>query len=244
MGKTETTRYVIVPHRSGRRILLLSALVAGWLGTLVLVWIATSLHAAPRVPGMKSDLSATRAELASVKSDLHGLIQRQATLERSDQISRAANRELQQALAEREEEISDLRANLAFYERVAGAAGQQRKGLNVHSVEFKAEEAGTWRYQVVLTQNLQQGAVSTGKLRFAVDGVRDGKLTSIAWNDLHQNTAAPAQDYSFRYFQQLKGSVMLPAGFTPQRVRVSLRGGKTSIDQALAWVHSSQNGDT
>lgn len=244
MGKTETTRYVIVPHRSGRRTLLLSALVAGWLGSLVLVWIATSMHVAPGAPGMKSDLAATRAELATARTRLDTLTQRKATLERSDQISRTANRELQQALTEREEEISDLRANLAFYERVAGASGQQRKGLNVHSVEFRPEQAGTWRYQVVLTQNLQQGAVSTGKLRFAIEGVRDGKLTTIAWNDLHQNTAAPAQDYSFRYFQQLKGSVMLPEGFTPQRVRVSLRGGKANIDQALAWVPSSQNGDT
>ena len=170
--------------------------------------------------------------------------ERTRALESSNRELLGANRELQQALTEREEEISDLRANLAFYERVAGASGQQRKGLNVHSVEFRPEQAGTWRYQVVLTQNLQQGAVSTGKLRFAIEGVRNGKLTTIAWNDLHQNTAAPPQDYSFRYFQQLKGSVMLPEGFTPQRVRVSLRGGKTNIDQALAWVPSSQNGDT
>lgn len=244
MGKTEDTRYVIVPHRPGRRTLLLSALVAAWLGSLVLVWLAVSLHAAPRIPGMTSALSAARADLATVKADLHALSQRNATLERSDQISRVANRELQQALAERDEEIGDLRSNLAFYERVAGAAGQQRKGLNVHSIQFKPERAGTWRYQAVLTQNLEQGAISTGQLRFAVEGVRDGKLTTIAWDELHQNSSAPAQDYSFRYFQQLKGSVMLPVGFTPQRVRLALRGGKANVDQALAWKQSSQNGDT
>src|SRR5690606_6804728 len=94
MGKTETTRYVIVPHRPGRRTLLLSALVAGWLGTLVLVWIATSMHVAPGAPGMKSDLAAIRAELATAKARLDTLTQRKATLERSDQISRTANREL------------------------------------------------------------------------------------------------------------------------------------------------------
>ncbi len=239
MGITQTTRYVIVPHRNGRRILLLSALIAGWLGSLVLVWVATSLHAAPQVPGTSSALSAARAELSSARIDLDASNQREANLERSDQISRVANRELQQALAERDEEMGDLRANLAFYERVAGAAAPQRKGLNVHSVEFKPEQAGTWRYQVVLTQNLQQGAISTGKLRFAIEGVRDGKLATIAWDDLHQRGAAPPQDYSFRYFQQLHGSVMLPAGFTPQRVRLSLRGGKAPVDQAMAWAQSS-----
>ena len=239
MGITETTSYVIVPHRRGRRTLLLSALIAGWLGSLLLVWVATTLHAAPRLPGMQSELSAARAELETTRTHLHALGQREATLGRSDQISRVANRELQQALAERDEEIGDLRANLAFYERVAGAAGSQRKGLNIHSVEFTPEQAGTWRYQVVLTQNLEQGAISSGKLRFAVEGVRDGKLATIAWDDLHQRRAVPGQDYAFRYFQQLHGSVMLPPGFTPQRVRLSLRGGKANVDHASAWTQSS-----
>ncbi|MEG3194101.1 DUF6776 family protein, partial [Lysobacter sp. D1-1-M9] len=52
------------------------------------------------------------------------------------------------------------------------------------------------------------------------------------------------QPYSFRYFQQLDGSVMLPAGFTPQRVRVSLRGRDASLDQAIAWVQPPATGDT
>jgi hypothetical protein len=49
--------------------------------------------------------------------------------------------------------------------------------------------------------------------------VRAGKLARIGWDELHQKQGAPAQAYSFRYFQQLEGSVILPAGFVPQRVR-------------------------
>lgn len=245
MGKTNHTRYVIVPHRPGRRPLLLAVLVLAWLLTLAAAWLAASWYAAPQLPGLSSSLESARSELKQARSQLQALSQRQAILERSDQISRAANLEVQQTLAERDEEIGDLRANLAFYERLAGATGQP-KGLNVHSAEFSAEEGGTWRYQIVLTQTLQRGAISAGKLRFAVEGVRNGKLASIPWEDLHQRAGAPAQAYSFRYFQQLKGSVMLPPGFTPQRVRVSLRGegSSPSVDQALAWTQPSQTGDT
>ena len=57
-----------------------------------------------------------------------------------------------------------------------------------------------------------------------VEGVRNGKLAAVAWDELHQQRSAPGQAYSFRYFQQLDGSVMLPPGFTPQRVKVSLHG--------------------
>ena len=37
---------------------------------------------------------------------------------------------------------------------------------------------------------------------------------------------------------------MLPEGFVPQRVRVSLRGENASLDQAVAWVQPSETGDT
>jgi hypothetical protein len=128
-----------------------------------------------------------------------------------------------------------LRADVAFYERLVGATAQ-RKGLNVHSIEFTPTEAGTWNYRAVLTQNLNRGAISQGQLRFSVEGVRAGKLATVSWDDLHQKPDSPGQDYSFRYFQELTGNVMLPKDFTPQRVRVSLRGGAGGADQTFDWT--------
>mgnify|MGYP000131375854 CR=1 FL=1 len=52
---------------------------------------------------------------------------------------------------------------------------------------------------------------------------------------LHQRSAVPGQEYSFRYFQQLGGSVMLPKDFTPQRVRISLTGPGGSANQTFDW---------
>ena len=43
---------------------------------------------------------------------------------------------------------------------------------------------------------------------------------------------APAKAFSFRYFQQIDDSIMLPPGFTPQRVKVSLSGGQ---EQDFEW---------
>ena len=57
------------------------------------------------------------------------LEQQVATLTRSDQISRQANADLQGTLAERDEEIASLRADIAFYERFVGATAQ-RHGLS------------------------------------------------------------------------------------------------------------------
>jgi len=68
-----------------------------------------------------------------------------------------------------------------------------------------------------------------------VEGVKNGKLATISWDELHQRSKVPGQDYSFRYFQQLTGSVMLPTDFTPQRVRVTLGSGAGGTTQVFDW---------
>ena len=102
----------------------------------------------------------------------------------------------------------------------------------VHEVKFEQEAGGTWHYTVTLTQNLNRGAISKGGMRFAVEGVRAGKLERVKWDDLLQKQNAPAKPFSFRYFQQVEDSIMLPPGFTPQRVKVSLSGGQ---EQDFPW---------
>ena len=205
-----------------------------WAGSLAAMWFAASYTAAPRLAKADANRIQAERELAVVRGELRNLRQRESTLSRSDQISRAANAEVQDALAERDEEIAALRADVAFYERLVGSTSQ-RKGLSVHVAEFAPEAGGTWRYQIMLTQTLNRGAISQGQLRFSIEGVRAGKLASIGWNELHQRAEAPGQDYSFRYFQELGGSVMLPKDFTPQLVRVSLRGNGGTVEQTFDW---------
>jgi hypothetical protein len=236
--------YRVVPRRPAipRRAWLI-AIAAAWLLSLLAMWLLAGWLGAPGGPGdARGQLRAAERTVAQQKRRLDELDQRMVTLSRSDQISRAANTELQSSLAERDEEIAGLRADVAFYERLVGATAQ-RKGLNVHSIEFAPTEAGTWNYRAVLTQNLNRGAISQGQLRFAVEGVRAGKLATVAWDELHQKPDTPGQEYSFRYFQELTGNVMLPKDITPQRVRVSLRGGAGGVEQTFDWKPAGSGGE-
>ena len=224
----------IVPGNGHLRGWLLIAAVL-WAGSLVATWLLASRLAAPVVQATGSERvgsgKAAREQAAQIKD----LRQQVATLKRSDQISRNANAQLQSSLTEREEEVSGLRADVDFYERLVGSNGQ-RQGLRVHEARFAPESAGTWRYTVTLTQNLNRGAISKGSLRFEVIGVRGGKLNTIQWDELLQSPKAPGKPFSFRYFQQLEDSVMLPPGFTPQRVHVTLQGNGNTVDQTFAWA--------
>lgn len=223
-----------LPRKSLLLRIGLGLLAALWMGSLVLTWKLASQRAAPDLAQVRQILAQERHQARQDAAELEDLRQQAATLKRSDQISRNANIELQNTLAEREEEVSGLRADVAFYERLVGATGQ-RQGLRVHEAKFAPEAGGTWHYTVTLTQNLNRGAISKGNMRFVVDGVRDGKLGTVKWDELEQTSNAPGKPFSFRYFQQLEDSVMLPPGFTPQRVRVTLQGNSGTVEQTFTW---------
>ncbi|GGZ65033.1 hypothetical protein GCM10008101_18480 [Lysobacter xinjiangensis] len=167
------------------------------------------------------------------------LEQRVATLGRSDQISRDANRQLQSTLADREEQIAQLRADVDFYERLVGATGQ-RHGLSVHALRMQRQAGNAWHFTAVLTQNLDRAAVSTGELTLSVEGSRGGRMQTLDWNALRQQPKAPGTPFSFRYFQEVEGDVLLPADFAPVRVSVHLKPrGRAAVDHAVTWAEAT-----
>ena len=176
---------------------------------------------------------------AGQRAGVEALEQQIATLRRSDQISRDANRDLQGTLAERDEEIAGLRADVAFYERFVGATGQ-RRGLTVHQLSLQPQSDQAWHFTTTLTQNLNRGAVSSGEVTLSVEGTRDGKLQTLAWDDLRQQPDAPGIAYSFKYFQEVGGDLVLPPGYQPLRVVVRLapKGGAV-VEQSFTWADAT-----
>ena len=178
-------------------------------------------------------------EDARLRVELEELRQDVATLSRSDQVSREANAALQLMLAERDEEISALRADVAFYERLVGSTSQ-RRGLTVHGLRLQSQGDGAWHFTATLTQTLNRAAVSSGTLTLEVEGSRDDSLERLSWDALRQSEDAPGIDYSFKYFQQVDGDLLLPEGFRPLRLIVRLvppRG--DAVEQSFPWAEAA-----
>lgn len=180
-----------------------------------------------------------RATIRAQAQRLEALEQQVALLSRSDQVSREANQGLQGTLAERDEEIAGLRADVAFYERFVGATAQ-RRGLSVHQLELAPQRGGAWHFTATLTQNLNRGAVNSGKLMLSVEGTQDGQLRKLDWADLRQQPGAEGVGYSFKYFQKVEGDVILPAGLQPIRVAVRLVPARGApVEQSFAWADAA-----
>ena len=174
--------------------------------------------------------------LRAAASRIDALEQEVATLKRSDQISRQANADLQGTLAERDEEIAGLRADVAFYERFVGATGQ-RHGLAVHDLTLEAQrDPQLWHFVATLTQNLNRGAVNRGRLLLSVEASDGGRMQKLDWGELRQQRGAPGIEYSFKYFQQVEGDLILPAGLKPVRVIARLvPASGAPIEQSFTW---------
>lgn len=202
------------------------------------LWGAWQVFAARPAPAASD---AASLDPVAQAAELEQLRQRVTTLARSDQISRDANRDLQSTLAERDEEIAGLRADVAFYERLVGATSQ-RRGLAVHALRLQPQAGNAWHFTGTLTQNLNRGAVSAGRLQLLIEGTRGGRLERLDWAALRQEPDAPGVEYSFRYFEQVEGDVFLPAGFTPVRVTVRLvpRSGPP-VEQSFTWAEATRD---
>ncbi len=225
--------FVIVPRAvSGQRrrwplvslLWLLSLAAVGW---GVHYWLQVGAVEGGGTPEEQ------RRTVGDLQARLDSLRQRNVILKRSDDISREANQQLQRDIAERDERIASLEADVAFYERLVGGSAQ-RQGLSIHSLGLQAEPSGAWLFRLTLTQNVKKTQLSRGRARLSVEGVQDGQMRELGWAELTQ-TDAPTLEFAFKYFQQVEGNVMLPAGFTPHRVKVSVEGEAGRAERSFAW---------
>lgn len=181
-----------------------------------------------------------RERLALQARRIEALAQANATLARSDQISRQANAALQNTLAERDEEIAGLRADVAFYERFVGPTGQ-RRGLSVHALKLLPQrDPQLWHFVATLTQNLNRGAINSGRLQLAMEVTDGGSMRRLDWTVLRQQAGAADIAYAFRYFQRVEGDIVLPRGVRPVRVVVRLLpDAGATVERAFTWSEAT-----
>lgn len=214
---------------------------AAWLGSLALVGLLTWSLTASRGGADRSARGASAAH--ATEAEAEDLRQQIANLQRAGQITEIAARELKRNLAERDEEISGLRADLAFYSRLVGGNGQ-RDGLKIQGTRTMAVKGSPngWNVIVTLTQNARRGDEVRGNLRLAVEGIQDSKVRTLEGAALGQAASVDGLPFAFKYFQQIQGSFTLPAGFQPTRLRLEARpAGDEAVSATVAWADATRN---
>ncbi|MEO8459798.1 MAG: DUF6776 family protein [Dokdonella sp.] len=209
-------------------------LVLGWLASILVagaVGMAISSNTVDASHG--SETKVLKRENENLKAEL-------AVSRRAEQVAKVAVEEVQRTVRDRQEEIAGLRADLAFYSRLVG--GGRGEGLLVQGIKL-SPVAGSraWNFSATLTQSMTREQEIAGRLTLSVDGVRAGKLQTLNWETLLQKDSDNGVDYSFKYFQQVRGTIMLPEGFSPNRLHVQAEGDGRRAERDFDWKEAQTN---
>jgi len=183
------------------------------------------------------EVKALRVDLQDALDLFEAEKARATVAEREADVVRRANALLRGSERERQEEIANLQADLAFYRRLGGANGSQAP-LAVHYLELQTTGAPrVYRIIVTLTQNLRWAAVISGRVELGVDGINNGVAQHLTDQQLLAESAEPL-NFQFKYFQQIERLITLPQDFAPSRLTVRLKSGslRSAVEQSVEWI--------
>ncbi|MEO6065474.1 MAG: DUF6776 family protein [Lysobacterales bacterium] len=222
--------------------MLAVGIALAWLATLALAWWLGADQAAPDLASIRETAAGSTRRVSELGITNDAAKRRIAVLERSDQVSRLANESLQKTLRVQEGDLAKLRDDLAFYQRLVG--GETGRALEIQQLALRPiGRTNAFGFRVLLTRNARAGETNRGAVTVRVSGVGANKLVRLEWDRLQQETAATPLVYDFKYFQQLESSLILPAGFEPDRVVVRARASDgTSVEESFAWQAALQAG--
>lgn len=228
-------QYVLYREVSRPRWRLPVLIGVAWIASLLILYGYLKQTLVPGFNELENALRETRHELAGAQASIDELRLSSTRFERAEQIAQEANASLTRQLNDRQEEVSQLRADLSFFQRLLEDNADQR-GVAIYSIRLRPAPAPrTFRYVVTLSQNLQMGQVTRGNLRIVVRGMQGGQRKRLGLKELDASGASVP--FEFKYFQQLDGSLVLPEGFTPDAIELRLenREGQKRAEREVPW---------
>lgn len=188
-----------------------------------------------------NDRQAFEGRIEVLDDEIIALKQEVSLLETHREIDREAYKEVEGSLSSLQAKIQEQRDAIAFYRGIVSPA-DGKSGLRVQDLKLtrgKAERE--FNLRLVLVQAKQHDRKVSGDVSLSVLGSQDGVEKTYTLTELIPADADKGWPFSFRYFQDFDRQLVLPDGFTPERIRVEVRS-KTrsisSIEESYAWATS------
>jgi len=149
------------------------------------------------------------------------LVRRQDFVENAKKIDVQAQKDSRHSLTQLNDELSDVKQELAFYQRVV-APETVAKDLYIDSFKINASDnTGAYQYKLIVAQGVNKKRAVKGYYSLSVLGKVAGKEKAL----LLENMVASKQKtkrFVFKYYELLTGTLAFEEGFTPEQVVVTL----------------------
>jgi hypothetical protein len=161
-----------------------------------------------------------------------------ALLETHRDIDREAYQVVEVNLTDLQKKIQEQSDAIAFYRGIVSPTDGGR-GLRVQDLKLtKGKNERQFHVRLVLVQVMQHDRSVKGEVDFSIEGAQDGEEVTYALEELLPADADSNWAFSFRYFQDFERELVLPAGFTPEKVNVeviSRTKSIASVKQSFLW---------
>lgn len=231
-------RLKVVPHRPLRQALVFTAAVV-----LVMAAVAGSYYLG-QWQGTDGQTHAIiernqlRAERAEHLAELERLRQQVVNLELAAEVDKQANESVRSEVRELKQHIAALEADIALY-RGLMAPGEDERGISIGEMTVTATSVpGRYRYRIVVQQVATNHQVLNGSAQVEVVGRRDGGLLRVPLYQLSEEQETEDIRLRFRYFQNIEGELVIPEGFTPERLEVvaaSTGSNAKRVEKRMDW---------
>jgi len=226
-------------HGTGRTILVrgfqvLLVIVAGYL-----VFEYGRISAGYNIVDAGKERQAFEDHIDTLDGRIADLEQEVALLETHREIDREAYKEVEGSLLTLQGKIQEQQDAIAFYRGIVSPA-DGKPGLRVQDFRLtRGAEEREFNLRLVLVQAMKHDRKVSGDVALTVAGSEDGEARTYALTDLLPADANKGWPFSFRYFQDFDRQLVLPDGFTPERIHVEVRSrtrSVSSIEESYAWA--------
>ena len=212
-------------------ILLVAMAIAFWLGTM-------SMNL-PFLEDLVDPEVSDKNKVIRTLEKSNGRLQNEVALaKRNAEAESVAIREMKAMMREKDAELVQLTQELHFY-RTLYSPDADNTAVQVRALQLQASDtAGQFAYRLVLTGMPRRNEKISGVIGLSVAGEQQGVAKELVLAAARGARKEEAPRFSFRYFQEISGSLSLPEGFTPSSVQVELlRDGKKSkpVVASYSW---------
>jgi hypothetical protein len=176
--------------------------------------------------------------IEDLQAEIKSLREQIVLLETHREIDREAYKEVEDSLMSLQAKIQEQSDAIAFYRGIVSPA-DGNSGLRVQDLKLSRSSAErVYNVRLVLVQSLQHDRKVSGDVNLTVEGTQDGMAMSYPYEELLPEETAGNWAFSFRYFQDFEREIVLPDGFTPERINIEVRSTTrsiSSIEESFSW---------
>lgn len=179
--------------------------------------------------------------IAKLNAEIVSLNEEVALLETHRDIDSEAYKQVEGSLTELQATIQAQKDEIAFYRGIISPE-DGTSGLRVQDLRLsRGEDERSYNVRLVLVQALKHDRKVTGDVNLTIEGTQDGATMTYAYTQLLPEAEEDSWAFSFRYFQDFDREIVLPDGFTPERINIEVRSRTrsiSSIEQSFVWTSS------